>query len=179
MGNLKVKPNVVIDCVIKDIKDYSSNGAMLYATHQHADWFILDYAHSDFARIVEKLQKETACRIRCSIKYSYTVVEGHYVRVHIIQEVTDVPTIKITGSVVAYIRDRSEQNDDDKYVEVLLQERPIKIPGYDYYGVLLIEKGRIDALLKNIPYEFTVSLFRGTNEFLIGEVNAVKGVTPM
>ena len=28
MGNSRVKPNVVIDCVIKEIKDYSSNGAM-------------------------------------------------------------------------------------------------------------------------------------------------------
>ena len=154
-------------------------GLWLYAIHQHADWFILDYAHSDFARIVEKLQKETACRIRYSIRVFIFHSRRALCHVHIIQEVTDVPTIKITGSVVAYIRDRNEQNDDDKYVEVLLQERPIKIPGYDYYGVLLIEKERIDALLKNIPYEFTVSLFRGANEFLIGEVNAVKGVTPM
>lgn len=179
MGNSKAKPDTTEDFVIKDTKDYSSDGAMAYAIHQHVDWLILGYAHPDFARMVEKLQKETACRIRYSSEYSYFIVEGRYRHVHTIQDVTDVPTIKITGSVVAYIRDRNEQNDDNKYVEVLLQERPIKIPGYTYYGVLLIEKERIDALPKNIPYEFAVSLFRGANEFLIGEVNAVKGVTPM
>ncbi len=179
MGNSKSIPPekiTVEDFVTKQAIDDSARGYITYNVNQCDISLMLNYSHPDFAMIFQKLKTRKANRIRYSSKVTHEFDRVKWYQ-HTIVDVTDVPAIKITGSIVEYIHDRWKDVKDDLYVEVLLDQRPLKIPGYNYYGILLIEKKRIDALSKNIPYEFAVSLFRGANEFLIGEVNAVKGVT--
>ena len=155
------------DVVIEKIVDESSSGFITYKSVKRSS-FLLEYSHPKFHVLVKKLQKNKAYRLHCTQTLGQIGSSEGY-----IQDVTDLPPIKFTGTIVDYIHDRCNKG-KDLYAEVVLEERPLKIPGYNYYAVLLIEKDRISFLKTGVPYEFRVTLFRGENEFLIGEVICVK-----
>ena len=175
MGNSKSQsdtsslPVYIYDFVVKHIQDESSHGYMKYTFVQGGSEMRLNYEHSRFHILVNKLKKDQAYRI----DYTREMRVAFGVRFHenIIQDVTEIPSVKITGTIVDYTDEKWIDRKDDPYSEVLLEKRPLKIPGYDYYAILLIDKKRIPALSVGVPYEFTVTLFRGANEFLIGEIN--------
>lgn len=160
------------DVVIKYIIDESSSGFITYRSVK-GNSFQLEYSHPKFHLLVKKLQKNCAYRLNCIIKGDGLL----FAETTIIQDVTDLPPIKFTGTIIDYIHDRCDRK-ADSYTEVVLEERPLKIPGYNYYAVLLIEKDRVPFLKTGVPYEFKVCLFRGENEFLISDVNCVKLSAP-
>lgn len=167
MGNSQPS---LFDIVIKEIVDESSSGYITYKSVK-GNSFHLEYSHPNFHVLVKKIQKNHAYRFSCIVKLSGFL--GDF-KTNYIQNVTDVPSDKFTGTIVDYIHDRCDKKKDDPYAEVILEQRPLKISGYNYYAVLLIEKDRIPFLKTGVPYEFKVSLFRGENEFLISDVNCVK-----
>lgn len=160
------------DFVISEISDYSSHGFIDYhfVGGKHA---YLAYRHPKFNLLVKRLQKDQAYRLSYTINVDNCFGDNKRTW---IRDVFDVPVIKISGTIVDYIPDRSnEEEKEDPYVEVILEQRPLIIPGYEYYyAVLLIEKERIASLKTGVPYEFNVSLFRGENEFLIKDISCSK-----
>ncbi len=154
------------DFVIKEIVDYSRYGYIDYR-FVGGKFATLDYKHPKFNLVVKRLQKGQAYR------FSY-ILTADNTRAWI-QDVFDVPVIKISGTIIDYIPDRSnKENKEDSYAEVILEKRPISIPGHKYYAVLLIEKERIPSLKTGVPYEFNVALFHGENEFLIKDISCSK-----
>ena len=131
---------------------------------------ILEYEHPNYPALVNKLRKNQAYRIRYRRKTWTTGIDVEHHQDYI-DDVTDVQPIKITGTIVDYFHRGNINVNDKVYSEVFLTQRPLKIPGHDCYAILLIDRKRITAISKGVPYEFTVSLFRGVNEFLIGEIN--------
>lgn len=159
------------DVIIKSIHDHSSSGCIAYETYRTAP-LLLEYSHPEFPALIRKLQVDKSYRIRFRF--------DSYVGPFTIMTVTDVPTVKITGSLVDILHNRlgaeskSKSKSDDPYAEVILDRRPVQLPGYDYYAVLLLEKTRLSCLTVGCSYEFTVSLFRGVNEFLIKDIECPK-----
>lgn len=174
MGNSKSQSKddsiPVCDLVVKCIHDESSYGYMRYTFVQNGAEMHLNYDHPNFHVLVKKLKKDQAYCIHYTRKMMYAFGGVRYYGYYI-HDVTDVPSVKITGTIVDYTDDKWIDQKDNPYSEVLLEKRPLKIPDYDYYCILLIDKKRIPALSTGVPYEFTVTLFRGANEFLIGEIN--------
>ena len=83
----------------------------------------LAYRHPKFNLLVKRLQKDQAYRL------SYTVnvdnCFGDNKRTWI-RDVFDVPVIKISGTIIDYIPDRSNKEEkEDPYAEVILEQRPL------------------------------------------------------
>ena len=156
------------DFVIKEIVDRSRYGYIDYRFVGEKE-ARLAYDHPKFHLLIKKLQKDQAYRVSYIIKADNCFGDNECAY---IQDVLDVPVIKISGTIVDYIHNRP--NKEDPYTEVILEQRPLRIPGYNWYAILLIEKERIPSLKTGVPYEFNVSLFRGENEFLIKDISCSK-----
>lgn len=163
-------PVLIRDLVVKEVYDESSKGYIKCEFMQNNLNMILEYEHPNYPALVNKLRKNQAYRIRYRRKTWTTGIDVEHYQDYI-DDITDVQPIKITGTIVDYFPRKNIIANDSSHAEVFLTQRPLKIPGHDCCAILLIDRKRIPAISKGVPYEFTVSLFRGVNEFLIGEIN--------
>lgn len=174
MGNSSAKSepaDLSANLVLQFIQDTSEHGYITFRFVQNRMNIRLMYSHPRFAELRSKLVVDNAYRI------TYHLRQEESDDIYEMLDVQDAQSANILGKIHDFSMIFADTCHGDyfyrPYAEVLLTERPIKIPGYfknDCFVVLLIDKKRIPALEKNVEYDFTVRLFQGKNVFLIGEI---------
>lgn len=177
MGNSSAKLEPAepsANLVLQFIQDTSEHGYITFRFVQNKMNIRLMYSHPRFAELRSKLIVDNAYRIIYHVQQEES---DYLVAIYEMLDVQDAQSANILGKIHDFSMIFADSYHGDyfyhTYAEVLLTERPVKIPGYfknDCFVVLLIDKNRIPALEKNVEYDFTIRLFQGKNVFLIGEI---------
>lgn len=177
----EVEPHRFEDLVICGIEDQSHQGYIVYNyCSNEARWgkgnLILKYSNNKFSDLYRKIENHHAYKFEYTVESTRTSTANQYC---VILDVFDVDEHELSGRIDDFldIKDSSIHNTmrfTAKYMEVILEKRPIKCEGRDGFVRLIIEKDRVKALSKHVKYEFKAHLFANTNRYLIGDITVVK-----
>jgi hypothetical protein len=169
MGSFISKKPEFIDVTIDSSYDYSGDGYFVYRLIglDLTTFAALPYQHSNFITLRDKLKRGMVRR--CVILYNRKYQHNFYDHNEYVPELVDVlpvPPISITAQIdgfAPYQHNRSE---------IILTNRPFKLPGDKKCVRLWIETDRVKALESYVGTNLNLTMtYIGGNNYQVTEIN--------
>jgi hypothetical protein len=165
-------PTCQYEGTVDGVMDKSCYGYIQYSVTSHCGWMQqqLEYSNPNFAEYRDKLKANSTHR------FTVTASSGQ-------RKIISVgPTLRhyITGKIDSILDDTGNlvtTNSTQKltsWCEIIMEQRPFKIPENNNYVKLLIQGERVVSLPRHIPVQLQIYLESFPNRYAVEEVSVIK-----
>lgn len=144
----------------------SSNGVILYhVSRTHGYSLSLSYSNPKFVELRNQLQVGMAYRF--VVTESTTQLSDHH-SYHELVDIKPLQVHRLTGSIDGSIMYTKEM------VEVILEQRPLKVSQDKDYAMLVMNTERFNVLPKHVPVQLALQYHGKASRYQIVEVSLIK-----